>query len=71
MSVIPAVPLCVKDGLRCIVDLGCWSLVRSKFGRKYWAAYRDQCPISQPEEDHDDRIALYSMYEIFPSTFRL
>ena len=36
--------------------------MRYRFGKSYIKAYQKNFPVSAPEEDHDDRNALYSMY---------
>lgn len=42
-------------------ELGTWRPVRYKFGKPYIKAYHKHFPVSAPEEDHDDRNALYSI----------
>lgn len=42
-------------------EIGTWRAIRYRFGKSYIKAYQKQFPISMPEEDHDDRDALYSM----------
>ena len=42
-------------------ELGPWRPVRYKLGRRYMKAHRTLFPISAPEEDHDDRNALYAI----------
>ncbi|KAF8862531.1 hypothetical protein BDZ45DRAFT_616832 [Acephala macrosclerotiorum] len=42
-------------------ELGNWRPERNKFSRKYFHAYHSRVPKSLPEEDYDDRNALYSM----------
>ena len=41
-------------------EMGTWRPVRYKLGRPYMEAYHKFFPISAPEEDHDDRNALYA-----------
>lgn len=41
-------------------EMGNWRPVRNKFGRNYSRNYTKHFPISEPEEDFDDRNALYS-----------
>ncbi|KAK8061558.1 hypothetical protein PG994_007924, partial [Apiospora phragmitis] len=42
-------------------ELGNWRPECNKFTRKYFNAYHAHCPKSAPEEDYDDRNALYAM----------
>lgn len=42
-------------------EVGTWRALRYRFGRSYIKAYQQHFAISVPEEDHDDRNALYSM----------
>ena len=42
-------------------EMGTWRPVRYKLGRPYMEAYHKFFPISAPEEDHDDRNALYAI----------
>lgn len=42
-------------------EMGNWRPVRNKFDRRYSRNYTKHFPISEPEEDFDDRNALYSM----------
>ncbi|KAI1500932.1 Fructosamine kinase-domain-containing protein [Biscogniauxia marginata] len=42
-------------------ELGNWRPVRNKFSRKYFNAYHSHFPKAAPEEDYDDRNALYAM----------
>ncbi|KAI0141225.1 Fructosamine kinase-domain-containing protein [Xylariaceae sp. FL1272] len=42
-------------------ELGNWRPERNKFSRKYFKAYHSHFPRSHPEEDYDDRNALYAM----------
>lgn len=43
-------------------EIGTWRALRYRFGKSYIKAYQKHFPVSAPEEDHDDRNALYSMY---------
>ncbi|KAI2634224.1 NADP-dependent oxidoreductase domain-containing protein [Hypomontagnella submonticulosa] len=43
-------------------ELGNWRPERNKFTRRYFQAYHSHIPKSEPEEDYDDRNALYSLY---------
>lgn len=45
----------------CLDELGNWRPERNKFSRTYFHAYHCHVPKSFPEEDYDDRNALYSM----------
>lgn len=42
-------------------EVGTWRALRYRFGKSYIKAYQKYFPVSAPEEDHDDRNALYSM----------
>ncbi|KAI0527862.1 Fructosamine kinase-domain-containing protein [Xylaria bambusicola] len=42
-------------------ELGNWRPERNKFTRKYFNAYHSHIPKSAPEDDYDDRNALYAM----------
>ena len=42
-------------------ELGNWRPVRNKLGPEYFKAYHSYVPIAEPQEDYDDRNALYSM----------
>ncbi|KAI1328532.1 Fructosamine kinase-domain-containing protein [Xylariaceae sp. FL0255] len=42
-------------------ELGNWRPSRNKFNRKYFNAYHSHFPKAAPEEDYDDRNALYAM----------
>ncbi|KAG4424638.1 hypothetical protein IFR04_002171 [Cadophora malorum] len=42
-------------------ELGNWRPERNKFSRVYFNAYHSHIPKTYPEEDYDDRNALYSM----------
>ncbi|KAI8628818.1 Fructosamine kinase-domain-containing protein [Xylariaceae sp. FL1651] len=42
-------------------ELGNWRPARNKFTRKYFNAYHSHFPKAAPEEDYDDRNALYAM----------
>ncbi|RAK95380.1 uncharacterized protein BO80DRAFT_368900 [Aspergillus ibericus CBS 121593] len=42
-------------------ELGNWRPERNKFSRSYFNAYHSHIPKSAPEDDYDDRNALYSM----------
>ncbi|KAI1469878.1 Fructosamine kinase-domain-containing protein [Daldinia caldariorum] len=42
-------------------ELGNWRPERNKFTRRYVQAYHSHIPKSEPQEDYDDRIALYSL----------
>ncbi|RKK89758.1 hypothetical protein BFJ68_g16633 [Fusarium oxysporum] len=42
-------------------EIGTWRALRYRFGKAYIKEYQKHFPISAPEEDHDDRNALYSM----------
>ena len=48
-----------------IDELGNWRPERNKFTRSYFNAYHSYIPKAKPEEDYDDRNALYSMFETF------
>lgn len=43
-------------------ELGNWRPLRNKFSQRYFEAYHTHIPKSVPEEDYDDRNALYSLY---------
>lgn len=47
--------------LRSSDDLKQFTFPDYDFGRIYLAAYDEHCPISAPEEDRDDRLALYAL----------
>ncbi|KAI4267286.1 MAG: hypothetical protein LQ337_008428 [Flavoplaca oasis] len=50
-------------------EIGTWRAVRYRFGKTYIKAYHKYYPISAPEEDHDDRNALYSIrYDLHSSS---
>ncbi|XDG08716.1 hypothetical protein ABKA04_008331 [Annulohypoxylon sp. FPYF3050] len=42
-------------------ELGNWRPERNKFTRRYFQAYHSHIPKSEPQEDYDDRNALYSL----------
>ncbi|KAI0378272.1 Fructosamine kinase-domain-containing protein [Hypomontagnella monticulosa] len=42
-------------------ELGNWRPERNKFTRRYFQAYHSHIPKSDPQEDYDDRNALYSL----------
>ncbi|KFX96456.1 hypothetical protein V490_03340 [Pseudogymnoascus sp. VKM F-3557] len=42
-------------------ELGNWRPERNKFSRSYFNAYHSHIPKTAPEDDYDDRNALYSM----------
>ncbi|KAF3056226.1 Alcohol dehydrogenase [NADP(+)] [Daldinia childiae] len=42
-------------------ELGNWRPERNKFTRRYFKAYHSHIPKSEPQEDYDDRNALYSL----------
>ncbi|CZT06936.1 hypothetical protein WAI453_012824 [Rhynchosporium graminicola] len=42
-------------------EIGTWRALRYRFGKSYIKAYQRHFAISAPEEDHDDRNALYSI----------
>lgn len=42
-------------------EFGNWRPERNKFTRKYFNAYHSHIPKSAPEDDYDDRNALYAM----------
>lgn len=42
-------------------ELGNWRPSRNKFGPLYFRTYHKHIPISEPEEDYDDRNALYAL----------
>ncbi|KAL7801490.1 Fructosamine kinase domain-containing protein [Trichoderma afarasin] len=42
-------------------ELGNWRPERNKFTRRYFQAYHSHIPKAEPEEDYDDRNALYSL----------
>lgn len=44
-----------------IDEIGTWRQMRYRFGKSYIKSYQNYFPVSAPEEDHDDRNALYSM----------
>jgi len=48
--------------LTALDEIGTWRQMRYRFGKSYIKAYQKYFPVSAPEEDHDDRNALYSMY---------
>ncbi|KAF2649449.1 hypothetical protein K491DRAFT_721643 [Lophiostoma macrostomum CBS 122681] len=49
-------------------EVGTWRALRYRFGKSYIKAYQKHFPISVPEEDHDDRNALYSIrYDLHSS----
>jgi len=41
-------------------DLGVWRATWNKIGKPYITQYHKFFPVSLPEEDHDDRNALYA-----------
>ncbi|KAH6604302.1 hypothetical protein Trco_007748 [Trichoderma cornu-damae] len=43
-------------------ELGNWRPERNKFTRRYFEAYYSHIPKAKPEEDYDNRNALYSLY---------
>ncbi|KAK7702837.1 hypothetical protein SLS64_009448 [Diaporthe eres] len=43
-------------------ELGNWRPERNMFTQRYFEAYHTHIPKSEPEEDYDDRNALYSLY---------
>ncbi|KAI9688305.1 MAG: hypothetical protein M1820_010274 [Bogoriella megaspora] len=50
-------------------ELGNWRPERNKFSRSYFNAYHTHIPKSSPEEDYDDRNALYAMrYNLHAAT---
>ncbi|KAK3312545.1 Fructosamine kinase-domain-containing protein [Apodospora peruviana] len=42
-------------------ELGNWRPARNQFTRRYFETYHSHIPKSQPEEDYDDRNALYAL----------
>lgn len=42
-------------------ELGNWRPERNRFTQEYFDAYHAHYPKSAPEEDYDDRNALYAM----------
>ncbi|KAJ5738348.1 Fructosamine kinase-domain-containing protein [Penicillium malachiteum] len=42
-------------------ELGNWRPVRNRFTEKYFQAYHSYIPKAKPEEDYDDRNALYAL----------
>ncbi|KAI1134033.1 Fructosamine/Ketosamine-3-kinase [Hypoxylon sp. FL0543] len=42
-------------------ELGNWRPDRNRFTRRYFEAYHSHIPKSEPQEDYDDRNALYSL----------
>ncbi|KAH4029375.1 hypothetical protein HBI55_120970 [Parastagonospora nodorum] len=49
-------------------EIGTWRALRYRFGKSYIKAYQKHFSISVPEEDHDDRNALYSIrYDLHSS----
>lgn len=42
-------------------ELGNWRPERNRFSRSYFSAYHSHIPKASPEEDYDDRNALYAM----------
>lgn len=42
-------------------ELGNWRPERNKFSNSYFNAYRLYIPPAEPEEDYDDRNALYAL----------
>jgi len=42
-------------------ELGNWRPERNKFSRSYFNAYHSHFPKAAPEEDYDDRNALYAL----------
>lgn len=44
-----------------IVDLGYWRKLGSRFGQEYIDAYTKAVGRSVPEEDFEDRLAMYEM----------
>ena len=42
-------------------ELGNWRPERNKFSPAYFEAYRRRFPVAEPQEDFDDRNALYAM----------
>ncbi|KAI1759680.1 NADP-dependent oxidoreductase domain-containing protein [Hypoxylon sp. FL1150] len=43
-------------------ELGNWRPKRNKFTRQYFQEYHSHIPQSEPQEDYDDRNALYSLF---------
>lgn len=55
---------CIQPGplIKSLLDeLGNWRPERNKFTRRYFQAYHSHVPKAEPEEDYDDRNALYSL----------
>lgn len=50
--------LIINDALD---ELGNWRPERNMFTRRYFQTYLSHIPISKPEEDFDDRNALYGL----------
>ena len=50
-----------RSWLTNLDEIGTWRALRYRFGKEYIKAYHNHIPISPPEEDHDDRNALYAM----------
>lgn len=42
-------------------ELGNWRPLRNKFTKEYFDEYHLHIPKAQPEEDYDDRNALYAL----------
>ncbi len=46
------------------VDLGSWRAPRYKMGRPFFREYRRAMGLSEPQEDWEDRNALYAVYDL-------
>lgn len=52
----------MTDKDRTLDELGNWRPERNKFTSLYFQMYHSHTPKSQPEEDYEDRNALYALY---------
>jgi len=64
--ITPPPPLSASEGeqrltRRTIDELGNWRPERNKFTSLYFQTYHSHIPKSQPEEDYEDRNALYAL----------
>lgn len=68
---VPIYPLhLVRSADNTMLDeLGNWRPERNKFTRRYFQAYHSHIPKAEPEEDYDDRNALYSLYVVHADNF--
>lgn len=53
-------------GLQFSDEMGIWRAARYKFGRSYIKEYHRYIPVSEPEDEWDDRNTLYGMWVEIP-----